>query len=142
MLDYLGSDAWSKDMADLSLFRVHKPGSDVRLTAAEMPLARAFLKGEIVGEEELEILRSDGTWAIVLGSAMPMKNQDGKLVGALAAFTDITRLKGLEANLKRSNEELQQFAYIASHDLREPLRYGVIVPRAYRETLQGKSPRF
>ena len=51
-----------------------------------------------------------------------IRSPDGRVKVASGTTQDITEQKELEEYLKRSNEELQQFAFIASHDLREPLR--------------------
>lgn len=59
---------------------------------------------------------------------------------------DITERKALEEDLKRSNAELEQFAYAASHDLREPLRmvssFVSLLERKYAGKLDSEAHEF
>lgn len=78
---------------------------------------------------EYRIRNAEGGYRWFKARGLPFRDADGRLVRWFGTSTDIDDQKRIEqklarqsAELARSNADLQQFAYIAAHDLREPLR--------------------
>jgi PAS domain S-box-containing protein len=75
-----------------------------------------------VRDYELEIQHKNGRVTPVIYNASLYRDEHGNVVGIFAAARDISDRKWTEGELIRSNKDLQQFAYVTSHDLQEPLR--------------------
>jgi PAS domain S-box-containing protein len=94
------------------------------------PIDKALREGVIVGLANHTVLISrDGSERPIDDSAAPIRNAQGKIVGVVLVFRDVTerreseeQLRRLNQDLRRTNQDLQQFSYAASHDLKEPLR--------------------
>jgi light-regulated signal transduction histidine kinase (bacteriophytochrome) len=143
------ADAWPPHLADLQSFSkwmVGKtdfdtyPGSIANIARADeqeilrtgQPIVNKIEKAELAGGRT--------HWWLV--TKQPWRDEDGKVIGTFGSSQDVTPLKQAEESLRksttqleRSNRELQDFAYVASHDLQEPLRKIVV----FGERLQEKA---
>jgi PAS domain S-box-containing protein len=124
---------------------------------------KVILEG-LVRDYPLTIRHVSGSTMDVLYNATVYKNEAGEVQGVFAAARDITERKQAEEELNhyrehleelvsqrteelaRSNHDLEQFAYVASHDLQEPLRmvagYLQLLSERYREQLDEKADKY
>ena len=73
-------------------------------------------------DEVYRIVRPNGEIRWLHARSYPIVDTRGKIVRNAGTAVDISDLKVIEEELARSNTDLEQFAYVVSHDLRQPLR--------------------
>ena len=144
---YLG---YSRDEMMGMNYRVYTAKEDVE-TVYRM-FNQVYRTGEPVEGFSWRAIRKDGIKGFAETSISPLRNDQGDVAGFRCVGRDVSERKQAEVEraallkdvkkmnrkLEQSNKELQDFVYVASHDLREPLRKVTSFGTLLQDSLEGR----
>jgi PAS domain S-box-containing protein len=87
----------------------------------QWPSARALRGEPVVPGVELEYEKPDGTLVHTVVSSTPLRDEVGKVTGAIAVVQDVDRLKRAEQALRETDQHKNEFIATLAHELRNPL---------------------
>jgi len=137
------------------IFVIRNAGTGLEV---ENPVTTVLREGQIVGlANHTSLIAKDRRSIPIDDSVAPIRDAHGRIAGVVLVFRDITarqeaedaversvdQLRVSNAALSRANEDLNQFAFAASHDLQEPLRmitsFSKLLLEGYRGQLDGEA---
>jgi len=124
---------WTKsatvsEIVDWRKYRGRWANSGETIRFEEWPLYRSLRSGETIIGEAIEIDRFDESRGTILSSSAPIKDDRGKITGAVSVILDITERKVMEEELQKAKEAAEdavraksEFLANMSHEIRTPL---------------------
>ncbi|OUC16708.1 MAG: hypothetical protein B0A82_00335 [Alkalinema sp. CACIAM 70d] len=91
-----------------------------------------------IWEDTFPLRRRDGVYRWFLSRAIPITDENGKILRWFGTNTDVTDLKNVQNTLEERNNELDSFVHVVSHDLKAPLRAIANLSEWIEDDLDGK----
>lgn len=133
LVDRLGYDAKDQILGQ-SIHFIYHEGCRKNVERA----FRQFVDSGSVENAELSLKRSDGSELPVILNVSSVRDENGAILYSSSTWSDISDLKRHANELERVNRDLQEFTYVASHDLKAPLRAISHLSSWIEEDMKGK----
>lgn len=130
--DYTGTTL--EEMQGWGWMKVHHPD---HLERVQERFRACIDRGE-AWQDTFPLRSKGGEWRWFLSRALPILDEAGNVVRWFGTNTDITENRAREEDLRLANQDLEQFAFTASHDLKEPLRNLVIFSQLLQQDYGDK----
>lgn len=153
----MASDRWYEDYGLEGQEIIGKSHYEIFPEIANMPewkdIHQRCLNGAVEVKERDPFVRADGSTEWLRWEIHPWKTEANKINGIIM-FTEVIteRIRAEEAmtklneQLSTSNRELEQFAYVASHDLQEPLRmvssFLQLLEKKYKDKIDSTASQY
>jgi two-component sensor histidine kinase len=103
-------------------YRVVRHGTEQPAAPEELPLTRATQEGEVVRDEEWDFINEEGDIVTILCNAGPIFDRDGHLIGGIIAWTNISRQKQLEKELREALQAKEALIAESYHRVKNNLQ--------------------
>ena len=112
----------TRDVDDYVQYKAWWADSGKPIESQEWASAQAVLIGKSVIGQVLKIKRFNGEHGYIINSAAPIFNDEGRVSGSAVVIQDITELRRAEQAKLESIQNLNEYAYALTHNLKAPFR--------------------
>jgi signal transduction histidine kinase/PAS domain-containing protein len=122
---------------DYTQYEIYHPNGRA-YRPSEFPGARAIMRGETITDEEIVFVRPDKSRSYAQVSAAPVRDQENRVIAAVAVALDISKTKSVEEALRTNQERLQKLLAVADAALTQD----VTIEGSYSELLSRVKDAF
>ena len=108
-------------VVDYDAYKGFRPDTGERIAAEEWPCAISLKQGVRTRDVILDIERFNGSRGTIVVSSAPIRDETGRVTGAVAANMDITELREAQKRLQEADRRKDEFLATLGHELRNPL---------------------